>query len=155
MNRRLILAGLPGLLLVTTSRRLLAQTSEAYALITAEDVAERVDSGTRSLRRLASDGPSILVHAPGSSTVRPPVDFDVEFRARDGVPPDLRSIRLHYNLGIAWKNVTRRLMAHATFEGNRVLSANAMLPAGKHQLKLSIEDTQRRRTEALLDLEVL
>ena len=43
-----------------------------------------------------------------------------------------------------------------SFGGSEVLcDIDLDVPAGKHQLKLSIEDTQRRQTEAILDLEVL
>lgn len=155
MERRLILAGLTGAIVASAAHRVPAQAVTGYDLITTEDMAERTGSVTRALRQLSSDGPTLVVHAPSASTVRSPVDFDVEFRPRGGVAPDLSSIRVDYNLGIAWKNVTRRLLSHARVDGNRLRSAGAKLPAGTHELKLSIRDLDRRRTEAILELTVL
>ncbi|MEZ5934442.1 MAG: hypothetical protein R3F54_21365 [Alphaproteobacteria bacterium] len=127
----------------------------AYDLLTAEEYAERTPSGeTRSLTVSANDGPDIIVHTPETSgALRSPLDFDVEFRAKDAEPV-MGSLLVEYDLGLFWKDVTARIAEHAEITGNRIVSRGADLPAGDHHLRLSISDLAGKTTTTDLVLTV-
>lgn len=121
--------------------------ADGYDLLTAEEYAERTARPlARSLTPVDEEGPEIVVHAPqGSESLRSPLDFDVEFRARKA-EPDLATLKLEYDLGLFWKDVTTRMADHAEITGNRIVSRGANLPAGDHHLRMSISDTAGKTT---------
>ncbi|MGI9490950.1 MAG: hypothetical protein ACR2QF_00840 [Geminicoccaceae bacterium] len=121
--------------------------AEGYTLLTVEEYAERTERPpTRSINRLANEGPEIIVHAPQkASSLFSPLDFDVEFRAREA-EPDLATLKLEYDLGLFWKDVTERMSGHAEVSGNRLVSRGAELPAGDHHLRMSISDLAGKTT---------
>lgn len=151
MHRRTLLAGLAGLALAPG----LARAQDAgWDLVTPEEAAARRMPRTRRLTTVTADGPDLLIHAPQGSTIAPPVTFDVEFRGRDGVAPVMGSLRIDYDMGLFWQDVTQRLLSHATVEGTRLRAAGARLPPGRHVLRIAIMDKSRRRTVSVLDLTV-
>jgi hypothetical protein len=121
--------------------------ADGYALITAEEFASRTSKvRTRALTSLASEGPEIIVHAPErSGELRSPLDFDVEFRPREA-EPDMDTLKVEYDLGWFWKDVTSRMADHAEISSNRIVSRGAELPAGNHHLRLSISDQAGKTT---------
>jgi hypothetical protein len=141
-----------GLLLVASAS---AHTARAYDLLTAAEYAERTPAGaTRSLTAAANDGPEIIVHTPETSgALRSPLDFDVEFRAKDALPV-MGSLLVEYDLGLFWKDVTARLAEHAEITENRIISRGAELPAGDHHLRLSISDEAGKTTTTTMVLTV-
>jgi hypothetical protein len=118
-----------------------------YTLLTAEEYAERVDRpSTRSVKRLANEGPEIIIHAPEKAqSLFSPLDFDLEFKAREA-EPDFATLKVEYDLGFFWKDVTSRMADHAEIAGNRLVSRGAELPDGDHHLRLSISDTAGKTT---------
>ncbi|MDH3660880.1 MAG: hypothetical protein OEU92_12800 [Alphaproteobacteria bacterium] len=121
--------------------------ADGYDLLTAEEYAERVARPlTRTMTPIAEEGPEIIVHTPqGSEGLRSPLDFDVEFRPRRAAP-DMRTLKLEYDLGLFWKDVTRRMADHAEITDNRIVSRGAELPAGEHRLRMSISDQVGKTT---------
>ena len=121
--------------------------AEGYTLLTAEEYAERTERPpTRSIKRLASEGPEIIVHAPEKAqSLFSPLDFDLEFRAREA-EPDFTTLKVEYDLGFFWKDVTSRMADHAEISDNRLVSRGAELPEGDHHLRLSISDTAGKTT---------
>lgn len=128
---------------------------EPYALITAQESDQHQKRKlSRDIYLRKADGPQIIFHAPRQIATSAPIDFDVEFRARGGSAPVMKTLKIDYNLGIAWVDITPRLLAHATQSGTRLTSRNAMIPAGKHEIRLRIQDDQQRVSEVLLKLTV-
>lgn len=153
MNRRIFLGA------TSASFLFMGQTGafadEGYDLITSDDMRERRTATTRSIKKLKSDGPRIVVHAPQAFTLASPVNFDVEFQPKDGIQPNIKTLKIDYSLGILWKDVTHRLMAHAKVSGTRLRSNNARLPKGRHVLRMSIQDRQGRTTQQILEIKVV
>lgn len=119
----------------------------AYDLLTPEEYAERTPIGTtRTLTVTANDGPEIVLHTPDTTgDLSSPLDFDVEFRARNAEPV-MGSLMVEYDLGLFWKDITSRLADHAEITENRIVSRGAELPAGDHHLRLSISDLAGKTT---------
>ncbi|MEM7044093.1 MAG: hypothetical protein AAF543_14885 [Pseudomonadota bacterium] len=129
--------------------------AHAYDLLTVEEYAERAPRGaTRSITVSTNDGPEIIVHTPEvSGDLSSPLDFDVEFRARDAEPL-IGSLVLEYDLGLFWKDITSRLADHAEITENRIISRGAELPAGDHHLRMSISDLDGKTTTTNMVLTV-
>lgn len=108
----------------------------------------------RSLAVKRNDGPVIMVYAPSGFSLRSPVDFDVQFQARDGIAVDMDSIRIDYRLGPFWTNVTRKLARHSSVSGTRLRASGAELPSGDHLIRLRIRDAANRETVALISFTV-
>lgn len=122
--------------------------SEPYALLTEEEYAslDRSAVETRAMTFVKRDGPDIVVHSPRQAAdLRSPLDFDVEFKP-NGAEPDLKTLKLEYDLGIFWKDVTERIAGKARIAGNRIVSRGAKLPAGQHRLRMTIHDARGRAT---------
>lgn len=119
----------------------------AYELLTAEEFSERTDRApTRSITKLANEGPEIIIHAPqAANNLRSPLDFEVEFRPREA-EPDLATLKIEYDLGWFWKDVTGRMADHAEISDNRLISRGAELPDGDHHLRMSISDKAGKTT---------
>lgn len=130
-------------------------SGSAYELLTAEEYAERSPRGaTRSLSVSANEGPEIIVHTPeASGDLLSPLDFDVEFRSRSAEPV-MNSLKLEYDLGLFWKDITSRLADHAEITANRIISHGTELPAGDHQLRMSISDRAGKTTTTKMALTV-
>ena len=112
------------------------------------------DNDIRSLQVNSTDGPVIQVNAPSGYSLASPVDFDIRVEPRGGVPVDMGSIRIEYRLGPAWINMTRTLLKYAEINGSRLSARGAELPKGKHALRVSIEDVERRKTQATVSFTV-
>lgn len=154
MERRAFLAVIAAapLLLPAT---LTPHAEEGWDLITPEEYSRRTErQQTRNLTVERDAGPEIVLHRPISFELASPVDFDVEFRPRDNVAPDLATLRVEYDMGLFWQDVTKRLLGHARVTGLRLTSTGARLPPGRHVLRVRIMDKQRRATVSTLELTV-
>ena len=123
---------------------------ETYALLTADEIAEwaTATDDTRGINLTRSDGPTLKVNAPTGFALASPVSFDIEIVARDGVAPELDSLRIEYGIGPIWTDVTNRIRQNARMVGSHFQATGAELPAGKHRLRLSIKDADGRLTSA-------
>ena len=157
MNRRHMLTGFGAAVLVGGGGAAWMLTREAtpFELIS-ESEAQQHQSRTlnRKIFTTKSDGPQIVFHSPQQIAMSSPVNFDVEFKARNGAAPVMDSLKIDYNLGLVWFDITGRLLAHATTSGSRLRSKNAVIPPGHHEIRMRIEDTQQRMSEVLLKLNV-
>ncbi|RMF33985.1 MAG: hypothetical protein D6754_15885 [Alphaproteobacteria bacterium] len=155
MDRRVFLSGLALAAPITLLVAPAAGAQQGFDLVTGTEFASRKERGpTRSLTQLKADGPQVRVYSPKGTKLTSPVDFDLEFVPRDGVPPMMGSIRLDYDMGLFWKDVTSRLMKYASVEGNRLRCRGARLPPGRHILRLRIIDKKRRTTVTRLEITV-
>lgn len=109
---------------------------------------------TRALEPVKHDGPEIRIHAPRGFDLASPVDFDVEIVPKDGVEPDMTSLKIEYRIGPFWTDVTDRLRENARMTGLRMLAPGAKLPGGEHLLRLTIGDREGRITVARLSFTV-
>jgi len=127
-----------------------ALAQDSFALLTPEETATWVSfsQATRGISLIRSDGPKIKVNAPSGFALASPVTFDIEILPRDGVAPEISTLKIEYSLGPVWTDVTKRIRKHATMSGSRFQAPGAELPAGKHRLRLSIADAQGRVTAA-------
>lgn len=112
------------------------------------------ETATRKLEPVQRDGPEIRIHAPRGFDLASPVDFDVEIVPRDGVEPDMASLKIEYRIGPFWTDVTDRLRQNARMTGLRMLAPGARLPEGEHLLRLTIGDREGRITIARLSFTV-
>jgi hypothetical protein len=129
--------------------------AELWDLVTPEEFAARTPPPeARALTALRDDGPRVVIHSPPGFRVGSPVDFDVEFVGRNGSAPDLATLRIEYDMGLFWTDVTTRLLAHARFSGSHLLAPGAKLPVGQHVLRFGISDRAGRRSLALVELTV-
>lgn len=133
-------------------------SKQAFYLLTPAEVAERAgfeeDPSTRGFKLTRAEGPKISFASPNRDVLASPVNIDVNISPRDGVPVDMKSIRIDYKMGPGWINVTRRIMKHASVSGSRLYAKSAELPAGRHTMRLTINDSSKRQTQALVSFVV-
>ncbi len=133
---------------------------EAFYLLTPDEMAELdnqpkiTESLDRGLTVTQSDGPFVNFNSPKKDIVQSPVNIDVDISPRGDTAVDLSSIRIDYRMGPAWINVTKRIMKHASVEGSRLLARSAELPIGRHTMRLSIQDEDKRRTRVTVSFVV-
>lgn len=157
MDRRHMLTGLGAVALLGggASAWLLTRQTAPFELIS-ETEAQQHQSRTlnRKIFTTKSDGPQIIFHSPQQIAISSPVKFDVEFKGRGGATPVMDTLRIDYNLGLVWFDITSRLLAHAKTSGNRLRSGEAVIPPGRHEIRMRIEDNQQRLSEVLLKLNI-
>ncbi len=130
--------------------------AEGFDLLEPADLKRRQPVGaTRALIALRSEGPGVQVAAPSSDRVVSPVTFDVTFTERNGAVPVMSSLKIEYNLGPFWKDVTRKVLGAAQIDGYHLRAAGARLPEGRHVLKMRIRDTAGRETATRIELTVV
>jgi len=115
-------------------------------------LASRMPARAPALRTMRQDGPRILIHQPRSFRLSSPVDFDVEVVPRNGVRPDMSTLKVEYDAGLVWADVTSRIKRRASMQGLRLRARGTELPAGRHVLRLTIRDKRGRATVAELTL---
>ncbi len=131
---------------------------QTFALLTDSEMSDLQGSDSeplvRSLDVTNTSGPLIRVSSPSGASLISPVNFDIQVEPNGGVPVNMSSIRIEYKIGPAWINMTGRIMKYAKITGNRLYASGAELPAGKHALRVSIDDEQKRRTQATVTFKV-
>lgn len=133
------------------------RSAPAFYLLTPAEAAQFAalpDINTRGLRVTRSDGPDIRFASPNGDTLTSPVNIDVSLAARDGVAVDMKSILIEYKIGPAWINVTGRIMKQASVKGTRLYARGADLPSGRHMMRLTVNDSQARTTQAVVSFSV-
>ncbi|MFK7755162.1 MAG: hypothetical protein AB8B51_21770 [Sedimentitalea sp.] len=125
-----------------------------FDALTQEAGSDTEDQATRSFKVTASDGPLIKVAAPSGYALQSPVDFDIKIEPKNGVAVNMKSIRIEYRVGPAWLNVTGRIMKQAKVKGSRLFATGAELPAGKHAMRVTVQDANKRVTKATVSFTV-
>lgn len=131
---------------------LLAGVAHAAPLITPEEAARPAAADT-ALTRGISRGPGVRLVAPEAElgAVKSPFDFRVAFEPRGGRQIDPASVKVVYLRSPA-VDLTPRLQAGIDGQGIRL--SGAEVPAGQHDLKITVADTDGRKTSRVLRLVV-
>lgn len=137
-----------------------SRAAPGFFILTPTEVAkyraipDQPEIATRGVRVIKASGPGITFSSPNQDVLTSPVDIDVSLSARDGVSIDMNSIRIEYKMGPAWLNVTGRIMKQASVRGNRLFARGADLPAGRHTMRLSVNDKEARVTQAVVSFTI-
>ena len=122
--------------------------ADAAPLITAKEAA--LPPATKVVTRGISRGPSVKFVSPtAGSTVSSPFDLRVVFEPRGDSKVDVNSVKVTY-LKFPYVDLTPRLKSAITASG--INFQNAEVPAGEHAVKLSVQDTEGRETNAEFNL---
>lgn len=104
--------------------------------------------------RKATDplAPEIVVDRPDvGADVAPPVDIVVRFRAADDAQIDLQTLKVKYG----WFDITERVMETMEVSPEGINGKIQSMRRGKYSLKLTIKDTQERKSDAKIVFEVI
>ena len=100
-----------------------------------------------------TSGPKIELLAPDvSRPVSVPTRIDLRFAAPLPAEPNPETFKALY--GAFRLDITRRLLGSAKITKEGISVSQAMLPAGKHQLILSLTDTMGRESQQLISFVV-
>lgn len=103
---------------------------------------------TRAITR----GPSIKVVAPDpAAALKSPFDLKVAFEARGGASIDLGSVRVVY-LKAPSVDLLERVRPGLSARGIELIGAEA--PAGEHHIRISLQDSDGRSSQAVIKLNV-
>ena len=92
---------------------------------------------------MTSTSPQInILHPSLANPLSAPIDIDVAFVAVVGAPIRPDSFRVCYVVSFFTKDITDRIMAHASISAEGIHVAGAQLPRGHHHLVLLIADEQ-------------
>lgn len=122
----------------------------AAPLITAKEAA--LPPATKVASRGISRGPSVkFVNPTPDSTVNSPFDLRVIFEPRGDSKVDVNSVKVTY-LKFPYVDLTPRLKSAISVTG--INFQNAEVPPGEHSVKLSVQDSEGRETNAVFNLVV-
>jgi hypothetical protein len=122
----------------------------AAATLIADDEAQRPDLPPQIAARAVSRGPTVAYLPPGAGVVEhTPFEFKVKLEAHGGASITPAKVRLTY-LKMPGIDLTERVRAFITTDGIVMPAAEA--PAGEHLLRLDIEDSEGRTSQAVITL---
>jgi hypothetical protein len=91
----------------------------------------------------APGAPKIVVVQPvAAGTLHPPLTFRVRFVPEAGAAIDTHTFRATY--GFMGIDITSRLLQHARLSSQELDADNVAVPAGNHQVTLTIADSRGR-----------
>jgi len=130
----------------------LQAAAHAATLITPEEAALPAASGG-ALTRGISRGPGVTLVSPSpdSGPVKAPFELKVAFEPRGGNAIDPASVKVMY-LKTPFVDLTSRLQQSITETG--IVLPNADVPAGEHDLKITVVDKDGRETNSVVHLVV-
>jgi hypothetical protein len=104
--------------------------------------------------RAITRGPGIRVLSPdaGSQTVTSPFQLRIAFEPRGGAKIDTATVKVTY-LRNPNVDLTDRVKVGLTEKGIDLKSAE--VPLGEHQIRVTVEDSEGRQSNALLNLTVV
>lgn len=120
-----------------------------FELVTTGEYTESVNAGENPkfdfMAKAVPGGPRIKVLAPldSNGVLESPVDIEVAFETATGVSIDMSSLKIYYLMFIK-KDVTGRIMEHATVGSNSIRAEGAKLPSGEHKFLIEIRDSEKR-----------
>ena len=132
-----------------------AASAHSFVLVTEQEAAASRAAGGLIIPRLTTQAgaPRIEVLVPDVTTpVGAPTSIEVRFVTTAPAEPRPESFRVLY--GAFRIDVTQRLLGVATVTKEGIKVSGANLPAGKHQLALTLADTQGRETVQFLQFTV-
>lgn len=103
--------------------------------------------------------PEIIIVNPGVTgdeleELVSPIDFITKFQPQEGAEIDLDSIEVHYKW-LGWKDVTDRILEHATVSAEGIEAIGAEIPKGKHKMRLTVKDTLGRESRERISFRVV
>lgn len=102
---------------------------------------------------LPAQGPQIELLRPNlTHTVSSPTQIDVRFKASPDSEVRPETFRVFY--GRLRLDITQRVVQNTRISPEGLSVSEARLPKGQHRLLLSIEDTQNRTGQTLLDFNI-
>lgn len=126
-------------------------SAQAAPLIS-DDEAQRPNDVPAASTRGITRGPTIRFDAPQGSVVpHKPFDFRVHFDAHGGATVDPASVRITY-LKSPSVDLTSRLRPYITADG--IDMTQAEVPAGAHNLKVEVQDSEGHTGETVFTLNV-
>lgn len=138
---------------VTTS-----QASDLFELISPVEAQEAMDNPAPEelFQSKGSIGaPVIKVLSPTVETgaLVSPVDIEMVFESPDNSAIDMESLKILYVMMIK-KDVTKRILEHATINDNSLIAKGAKLPKGNHKFIVEIQDAKKRKTREKFSVSV-
>lgn len=132
---------------------LLQGTAFAATLITPQEAALPAAAASEPLTRGISRGPGVELVAPKADfgPVKAPFEFKVAFESRGGKKIDPASVKVVY-LKSPFVDLTPRLQGAITETG--IVLPEASVPAGEHELKITVLDEDGRETNSVIQLVV-
>ena len=133
-------------------------SAETYMLVSPEEYTHSIESDAEDeefFERAADPlAPKIEMTKPGDqSDIQAPIDIEVVFLPEDGATIDLETLKITY--GAFRVNVTERVTENASVTKGGIVSEGAELPAGKHKLTISIDDSLGRRGKSTFKFRVI
>jgi len=133
------------------------QASESFDLILPEEAAEALANPApeSAFQSKVLGAPIINVLSPtvDAGVLASPVDIEMSFESPDNTEIDMQSLRIFYVMLIK-KDVTDRILQHATLEGSSLIAKDAKLPKGKHKFIVEIQDANKRKTREQFSVRV-
>jgi len=125
-------------------------SSQAFKLITDEEAHLPAASGALTTRGITR-GPGVKVVSPdlAAGPVKGPFTLKVAFEARGGAKVDPASIKLTY-LKATPVDLLDRIKSGVSEGGIEI--AGAEVPPGEHQIQVSLQDTEGRKTSKIINL---
>lgn len=133
--------------IVAASLALLALPAQALELITAAEA--QLPSAYQETKRAGlTRGPGIDVASPTGAVKKDALALKLDFKSRGGVPIDPASVKITYQKEPA-VDLTERVRSHISASG--ISLEGAQVPAGEHQLRVEVSDTEGRTSSKLLN----
>ena len=142
-------------LLIATALYAAATAAQAQTLqlITADESSLPNATGQISSRGITrGPGVKVLSPDPASKTVKAPFDLKIAFEPRGGSKIDPASATLTY-LKNPTVDLTPRVKSGIKPEGIEV--SKAAVPAGEHQIRVTVKDDEGRQTSQVINLNVV
>jgi hypothetical protein len=132
--------------------------NELFELISPMEAKEAMDNPAPEetfQAKGAVGAPVIKVLSPTVSTgdLVSPVDIEMSFESPDNTAIDMNSLKILYVMLIK-KDVTDRILEHATISGDSLIAKGAELPKGNHKFIVEIQDEKQRKTREKFSVSV-
>lgn len=134
-----------------------AQATEAFDLILPTEATEAMANPApeETFQTKALGAPVIKVVSPtvDAGALESPVDIEMTFESPDNAVINMQSLRIFYVMMIK-KDVTKRILEHATLNDTSLVAKGAKLPKGNHKFIVEIQDDKKRKTREKFSVRV-
>ena len=133
--------------IVASALALVAGNIWAIELITPAEA--KLPSAYQEVKRAGlTRGPGIDVESPSGTVKKDGMALNVDFKSRGGVAIDPKTVKVLYNK-TPTVDLTDRVRPSVTPDGIRL--TGAQVPAGEHQLRVEVADTEGRISSKLVN----
>lgn len=132
--------------------------SELFELVSPGEAQDAIDNPAPEdtfQTKGAIGAPVIKILSPTVDTgeLVSPVDIEMAFESPDNTAIDMSSLKILYVMMIK-KDVTDRILEHATINDARLVAKGAKLPKGNHKFIVEIQDDKKRKTREKFSVSV-